>query len=79
MANPPFSLQFSNSFVTTKEIAQALTTAPGTLDDVLIQAIDLFHSGKFLWTAHDHFPGLETTAIEQQDEPSFTLVDEQRL
>ena len=60
-------------------MAQLVTIASQSLDDVVVEAIDVFHIVKFPRTPQDNLSGFETTMVEQERKPFFTFVREHRL
>src|SRR2546421_412360 len=63
--------------ITVKEIPQSLPVAPQPYDKVSVQAINLFHISKFLWTTQDDFSRLQPTGIEQIGEAPLALIREE--
>src|SRR5260221_915 len=61
-------------FIIIKDMTQSIPVAPQSLNDVMVQAIDVFHIVKFFWATQDNFSRFETTVIEQIRQTSFTFV-----
>src|ERR1700694_5645436 len=72
-----FEGSLSRPLITVKEIPQSFPVAPQPYDKVSVQAINLFHISKFLWTTQDDFSRLQPTGIEQVGEAPFTLIWEE--
>src|SRR6266699_6004138 len=63
--------------ITVKEIPQSIPVAPQPHDKISVQAINLFHIGKFLRATQDDFSGLQPTGIEQVGEAPLALICEE--